>query len=413
MKRRLAGCLSAALLSACGASDDESLGAAPRYGIPGCERFSTAPCGVLERDCQLRLLEIAACLRETKPGELPPVSVMTEADYAAYLAQDQSAPLPPEVEKAFVMLGLVSPGALAPSSMTTELVSKVAGFYREDQQDVVIIDHGPGSDEESASATLVHEFIHVLQDREVGLGAFSAARGPYLDSSLAARALIEGEARWHQLRYAAAMLGVDSRRVDWSKTLQNRVEGTEAWVLEQPSPFVAGQFALPYEWGARYLFFEWQQTGQAAIRARFSEPPVTTHAVMASVAATLDDDFAPSQIALPTPPDGWELLGDEVLGSFGTFFLLERAAGRVRARELALAWRGDHLGIYRAPSDAGSVAAVIWYVDFASNQAAIDAAGFMPSPPAASSSRVSGTRVFVWGSGSQSYVDFGWAAPSQ
>jgi hypothetical protein len=412
MKRRLVGLLAAALLSACGASDDESLGAPPRYGIPGCERFATAPCGVLERDCQLRLLQIAACLRETEPGELPPVSVMTEAAYAVYLAQDQSDPLPPEVEKAFVMLGVVSPGALAPSSMTTELVTKIAGFYREDKQDVVIIDHGPGSDEESASATLVHEFVHVLQDREVGLGAFSAARGPYLDSALAARSLIEGEARWHQLRYAAAMLGIDSRRVDWSKTLQNRVAGAEAWVMEQPSPFVAGQLALPYEWGARYLFFDWQQTGQAAIRARFSEPPATTHALMASVAATLDDDFAPSEIALPTAPDGWERLADEVLGSFGTFFFLERATSPERARELALAWRGDHLGIYRAPSGAGgSVAAVIWYVDFASEQAAADAAGFMPSPAAASSSRVSGTRLFV--GRSQSYVDFGWAVPPQ
>ena len=89
-----------ATLVGCGSTDDEgaSLGKPPRYPVPGCESVDHAPCDVRTTSCQTRLLALAACLRGEEPGELPPISHMSEAQYAAYLndlmAETDHPPIP-------------------------------------------------------------------------------------------------------------------------------------------------------------------------------------------------------------------------------------------------------------------------------------------------------------------------------
>lgn len=362
-------------LTACGSSDDE-LGAPPRYRIPGCEAYDTAPCNVLDKNCQTRLMNIAACLRGEAAAPLPSVSIMTEDEYADDLRMQLAAadPVPDsqEFETVFTWLNLVVPGAFEPENAIAEHVADVAGFYRPEDKTIVIIDHGQNTNVETASDTLVHEFVHALQDREVDLTAFADAYPSYYDTDLAVNAIVEGEARFHETRYRAPMLGLDPRRVDWPATFEKGVVESEAWTLKQQSPLVAAREAFPYAWGARYLSFDWDTTGHDGVLALLQAPPTATHALIASTSAVVTDGFIPTEFEPPVEPAGWTRLGDEKLGAFGTFLLFGRL-DQMDAEALALDWRGDRLFVETGVAPSGATGTVaVWYADFASAIAASD-----------------------------------------
>src|SRR5688572_23427436 len=87
--------LLAALAAGCG---DEG-GGPPAPGVklhpvPGCETIDPAPCDVFDAACQTRLLALAACMRGSAPGALPPVSRMTEAEFVQLLTAELLAEQP-------------------------------------------------------------------------------------------------------------------------------------------------------------------------------------------------------------------------------------------------------------------------------------------------------------------------------
>ncbi|HEX5098904.1 MAG TPA: hypothetical protein VFV94_05365 [Polyangiaceae bacterium] len=386
-------------LVACGASDEpDTLGPLPHYRIPGCEAYDTAPCDVRAPACQSRLMQIAVCLRQDEPADLPPVSVVSETEYASILTERVAgrAPTPnrDELEWALASFGLVKPGALRDDAMVLYTAAHIEGEFRPDKQDVLIIDHGADTDIAEASNTLVHEFVHALQYRE--LADFDDGYVATFDTRLALKSLIEGEARFHELRYRAPMLGLDPRQVDWERTFQNGVSTAEAWVLKQDSPFLAVT-VLPYGWGSRLFSFEWDETGHAGVLARFAEPPTTTHALMASVHAYEPDDFTSPDIALSELPSGWSAIGHEVLGAVGTFLVLARYVTPDEARELALAWRGDTFTVLQRTADNTTVGVVaLWSVEFATEAAATSAASRVTlTAPGTTTTRATGTRLTV------------------
>ena len=134
-----------------GCGDDPSVSPPPGGGklhpVPGCEAIDPSPCDVFSTSCQTRLMELAACLRGSPPQALPPVSRMTEAEYAQHLTDLILAEDPPpnlnHYEAALVTLGLVVPGAFTPSSMAAERAAWVWGVYRHDTDDIVLIDRCP------------------------------------------------------------------------------------------------------------------------------------------------------------------------------------------------------------------------------------------------------------------------------
>ncbi|HWP08248.1 MAG TPA: hypothetical protein VNN72_21050 [Polyangiaceae bacterium] len=403
-------------LAACGASDEpdepNTLGPLPHYRIPGCEAYDTAPCDVRDAACQLRLMQIAVCLRQDEPADLPPVSVVSETEYASILTERVAgrAPTPnrDELEWALSRFGLVMPGALRDDAMVLYTATHIDGEFRPDMQDVLIIDHGAKTDIAEASNTLVHEFVHALQYRE--LSDFGDGYVSTFDTHLALKSLIEGEARFHELRYRAPMLGLDPRHVDWERTFENGVSAAETWVLKQDSPFLAVT-VLPYGWGSRLFSFDWNETGHAGVLARFADPPTTTHALMASVHAYEPDDFTAPDIALPELPSGWSAIGHEVFGAVGTFLVLARYFTPDEARELALAWRGDTFTVLQRTAQSTNVGTVaLWSVEFASEAAATSAASRI-TLTALGTTRATGTRLTVVVS--DRTTDVTWALPTE
>src|SRR5204862_1879005 len=111
----------------------------------------------------------------------------------------------------------------------------VWGVYSDTRKDILIIDHGADFDDESASPVLVHEMVHALQDREVDLTQFKTTFAKTDDSSLASRSIIEGEARMHETRYRASVLGLDPADVDWTRRFDNAVALDQKFLLMEPS----------------------------------------------------------------------------------------------------------------------------------------------------------------------------------
>jgi hypothetical protein len=368
-------------LAACGTSDENGpgLGAPPLSRIPGCEQFDPAACDVKTTECQERLLGLAACLRGSDATELPPVTIMSESEFSAYLEQQYAQQDPPrgqaKWQQAFVMLNLVAPGGLEPDAEIAQATQNIWGFYDADTKSVSIIDHGSDSNLETASSALLHEFVHVLQDRDIDLTAY-AARTDVYDASLAAKAITEGEARFHEERYDAAMLGLDWEQIDWYRLFENEVNSAAQWVLKQDSPLTAAWDAFPYAWGARFVHLGWDATGHAGVLELLAAPPGDTELVMAS-SKRLSTDVGALEIPVPAAPATWNLIGEEVLGAFGTFELAGRhptndsTQTSDSAQSLALAWRGDRLSLFE---DANETLAVVWIAEFADAGAASSAA---------------------------------------
>jgi hypothetical protein len=365
-----------ALFALCACSDGEGighLGSAPEYPVPGCEAFDPSPCDVRASSCQTRLYELAACLRGDEPGPLPVVSRMTQEQYVEYLnARIAMQPPPPEpnhFERALVLLGLARSGALGAQAAVSDLSEWVAGFYRADEQDIVIIDRA-ASNPERDSLILVHEFIHALQDRALGLPAFREAHAHSIDSLWTINAMIEGEARLHETRYGVSAFGLNPAQVDWQAHFQGAVELGEKDMLDAPSPYVASFRVFPYLWGARYLHFVWRAGGTAALVEQLAAPPVTTRVLMASLEQAAVEDFRPVAPSAPAAPESWTLVEEATLGAWGTFLILGRSAARETARAIAHGWRGDGLWIY---ANADAVTAVAWRAEFADEATAVAA----------------------------------------
>lgn len=364
-------------LSGCGDASDEGAGSTSATSVPGCEHIDHEACDIREGDCQARLFELTACLRAEAGATMPPVSRMTPAQYAELLnasAASTPRPNPDHVERAFSLLRLVEPGALSPQTVRAEHVESVAGVYRSDTDEIIIIDR-PASgarEHEQASALLVHEFVHALQDQSVDLPAWYAAHASP-ESAVSLRAVTEGEASLHADRYRAALSGIQPRELAWRERYDAIVARDELRVRDERSPFANTSWLFPYGWGTRYMNLVWQSGGLDAVLQRFEAPPLTTYAVLASSEDVVRDP-SPTEPAEPVPTRDWALVTDGVLGAWGAFLVFSRAAARIDdARTPALAWRGDHVWVYRSTSPADLETAVVWKLELADEASAAGA----------------------------------------
>ncbi len=161
----------AASTNAC-SSEPQALHSHP---IPGCEMHDIAPCDTKTRACQQSRFEFAACLRGAVGGAPPPLTLITEEDYVAYVnGTSEGRDLPTNhFEIAMTWLGLAQHGSFNFVPVTKESIADWFGTYRWRQRDLLVIDHGRPADDVASNVALVKAMIRALRDRDIQVGTWT------------------------------------------------------------------------------------------------------------------------------------------------------------------------------------------------------------------------------------------------
>jgi hypothetical protein len=385
---RVLAAATAALLVGCGEAhgDDEraarALGEPPIHPVPGCETIDHRSCDIEVAACRERLIELAACLRGSDAIPVPPVTTMTTAEYAAIVnarLAENPPPDPNHYEQALVMLGLAEPGELSSTMIDADDVT-LLGVYRFEEKDILIIDHDnqDGNEEERSNSTLVHEFVHALQDRDIDLAATYDEVVTSYDSYLAYGSVVEGEARLHETRFTASLLGLDPASIDWDERFQNLADLRESTVLDESSPYSATWGFFPYVLGSRFVHHAWSRSGYEGVRELYDSPPTRAHAIMASASDIVVDDWPEPVFEAPEAPTPWMLWSEESLGAWGVLLVLTRSGTPEGMRPLALDWRGDRLWTYSNDAVPAQTT-MVWEIEFANVESATRVESVAPS----------------------------------
>jgi hypothetical protein len=358
------------LITGCGDGDEpprvEEASLHPPTPLPECPDEDYRSCDVRDPECLKALSQLTACLRQSRPLQIP-TELLTEDAYRDQLlrrsAEDE--PSMPHFDRALSSLGLAPPKSPPVSALIEERVTNLGGFYDSIEKRIVIIDHGRPADGPETDAVLVHELVHSLQDADYDLAHWPEDEPQSFDAALAARTLVEGEASLYEYRAAAALFGLDVGEVDLESALQHHLSSALEDALQATSVLPTSFRTLPYGMGALRAFAAWQQGGPRGVDALWAVPPRTMQRVMAELFGMNEPQDSGIEITAPVI-DQLTLDSHEVLGAWCLYFL-QMQAGSTAPLESALSWRGDHFWVY---TDESSATYALWQLEFDGGTAA-------------------------------------------
>lgn len=402
MKRRwhagLALCLALCGI-ACGSSRDERPPAPGNVmSNPDCP-VPDGPCDVRRADCQSAVLALTACVRGDANVPLPPLRVITPAQFRDELTNQVSATGSDTLtDAALVALHLLPAGMTSTAAAVEAQAQGVVAFYDDENKGVTIIDGGQLGDQQEAMYELSHELTHYLQDQTVGIAELTKQFPRTNDGVTAARNLIEGEAVVNSTRALAMIMQRAVNRVPWGQLFENLDRTLLSNVNAASARLQTAALILPYAVGTRYVGQVWNGYDRAHVDDLFAQAP---RAVVDWLAGYGQDMPAPTLVEAldcgpPEAPSGYVL---EVLDSFGPTGALALLAAAEPASDLTLtaALRGDAIAVYDKPETGDSSVLVAWRLRFDTADSAREFASIIGS--LGFSSRVFGSEVVLSATG--------------
>jgi hypothetical protein len=289
----------------------------------------------------LRVIEDqVATLRGLRPQHDVSLQLLDEAGLHDYLRQafDRDY-LPSEREsdqKLLVTLGLLKPNEDLVQIQFDLLQAQVIGVYDPDDKKMFVV--GSSTFGPAERITFAHEFNHALQDQYYDLNALAPKHPVSNDRSLAAHAVVEGDAVLLQTLWATANLTPE-------ELIELARSGGDDDALARVPLVVRTELLFPYTDGFSFVRKAYRDGGNsyAAIDAALRNPPVSTAEILHP------DKYAagwrPVDVELPdvagTLGAEWRTVGAGVLGELDTRVLLEQYGERTEADRIAAAWSGD------------------------------------------------------------------------
>jgi hypothetical protein len=372
-----------ALLAAFGCSSDEAdehQSYATLPVIAGCEQQSFEACEPLEEDCQRRVFATMMCLRQMPDAVIPPVRVLTSAEQLAEFQADATEDAEDvksriSLERALVLLHLAERDELSPGNQAQVFVDTTAAYYSNDTG-VVTLSAQEGDeprDLESETLTLAHEFVHALQDQDVGIDSVFAGAESF-DEYLGRSSLVEGEATMQEAFVSAAIWGF-GENPDFREHFTYWLTRTDDEAETQSPLLIAPRF-LPYTYGSRFVYNVYEHGGVQEVRARFQEPPHSVLPMLLSV-DQLEEPAIESFAGLAEPAlDGFEQVVSDSLGPWVLQTFLQRLVPGQPSAKVVNAWRGDRLLVYTT-LDTGQTVTALWTLRFVDAQGASDFETFL------------------------------------
>ena len=342
-----------------------------------CSDQRLSPCDIRQTDCQEDVFLYLQMLRGDGWNvftEMPPVGTITQEQFRQQLlgsASDQEQP-PNPWDAALRLLSLIPPESSAAEASAEVLVSDVIAFYSFFTRSVTVIDRGEPQDLDYETEILAHEFVHAIQDREIG------PPFPYasVDEAFARDAYAEGEAVLYEMLFDLRMAGTSPQIIDWDSLYGEMLGRVRNSVVESSAPFYTAQ-ELVYPLGAEHLTRLYLQGGNAALRTAYSDRPTHGIAYMVGTEADWEREARPVD-CIVSEPEGLGLYDVNVMGAPATYaFLTAVGAEEKAAWDTALSWQDDLILVFA--DDSGQSTALLWCLRFRDQAAAEDFIGYLPA----------------------------------
>jgi hypothetical protein len=227
---------------------------------------------------------ILARVRELPPVEQFPVTFPSEREIALYLLQRYNEIRPQEALSLYGVLGLVPRLDPLPLPDVTAQAGRTFSLYVPAGKQVLLVaGRGPATPDDELA--LVHTLAHALQDNGFKLGAsvepprvpLTEACRTTIDSALALRALLEGDAVLTTARYAG--VNSDPQEVDRLADLAMGAEEPTYAPLTGVSTFENIR-RFPYRDGARFVAALYASGGWEMVNRAYASPPCSTQEVL-------------------------------------------------------------------------------------------------------------------------------------
>jgi hypothetical protein len=364
------------------------------FGISGCsepefcegEWDLAAWCDIRNDSCQQTVFEATDCVRGTS-GVRPTIRVITQDEYWAELYGDDDPADAAEPEynpwdEALRLFGMLTPQRTMDEEFTKEYGETVPAYYSSWYRDITIIDSGTDDDDVSYGMRMLsHEYVHSLQDQDVGLAELRGRYGYANDTSLSLSNLTEGEANIVSVLANGLLSGEPPTQAEIEDRFEWSLQYYQDIIAQHESPYVAVRRHLHYGTGSRYYAQLYDQRGIEGVRALPSSFPVSTVHWMAGYTADSQQHEShsweqPLRCRALVAPDGYESRAWDTFGASLLFGFLVANERRDYGPDIwgawnrALEWRGDNVRVF-APPDADETAA-IWQIRLSSESLATE-----------------------------------------
>jgi hypothetical protein len=268
-------------------------------------------------------------------------------------------------EIVYKTLGLI-PQSLDLRKFLLDLYTEqIVGFYDPAKKVLYVVEGAP---REIARITVAHELIHALQDQYLNLDSLQRATGD-ADRTLAAQAVIEGQATYEQMISMVGGEGNIAARLPggWDQVRQMIREARNEMPIFASAPLLIQEALIfPYLSGAEFVRrFKEQRRGQSPLQ----HLPVSTEQVLQTAAYFGDRPDLPTRVTLPAPRAG-ERVYENNVGEFGIrIFVYEHGKDQPAALRAATGWDGDRYALVRTGGGHGIAWVTVW-------DSAVDAAEF-------------------------------------
>ncbi len=234
------------------------------------------------------------------------------------------------------------------------LTEQAAAYYDFQRRKLFISDWATRNMREVA---LVHELAHALADQNFSLRRYLAAAGDDSEASIARQSVVEGQASWLMLEYAARQTGRSLKEpATAAESLKRQPDpgpddpGEAQYPVFSKAPlYIRRTLMFPYEEGQNLQQALFLKEGQASFSHLFRQPPAaTTHIFHPD---RYLDHFITSVPELPKAARGTSALVSGSVGELDHRIILRQFLDQETSEALAPLLRGGAYRIDEAKSD--------------------------------------------------------------
>jgi hypothetical protein len=246
-------------------------------------------------------------------------------------------------------LGFVSADFDLKKTTIDLLTEQAAAFYDFHQKKLFISEWAASSMREEA---LVHELAHALADQNFNIEKYLNKGPDDAEESLARQTVVEGQATWLTVEYAARLAGRSLINADTAREFirpDTDPDDPQYPVFSKAPLYLRATMLFPYEQGEVFQQAVFLHDGQAAFGTLFRKPPLSTSQVLhperyfAGTAPVVPD--------LPKPSPGTKAIVEGVFGEEDMQVLLRQYISLPVAQGLAPGMTGGQYRIDELKKD--------------------------------------------------------------